>query len=64
MILAASILISGLAAFASHSIIITRAKSNHLAEANQLNKAIMDSAAYLVIATDKNGKIVFLQQSC
>lgn len=57
-VLIAGLLVAALSALSASYMLISRLKSEYLLKANQLNSAILASTAYLIVATDEEGKVV------
>ena len=63
MLLIGGLLIAGLLALTMRAILLTRMKSAYLVRSNHLNDAILSSSAYLIIATDRVGKVVLINRA-
>jgi PAS domain S-box-containing protein len=62
-ILVGGLLIALLLSLTLRYILVARVKSAYLARSNKLNEAILSSAAYLIIATDKSGSVIVFNRA-
>jgi PAS domain S-box-containing protein len=63
IILIAGLIIAVLLALTIRYILISRIRSGYLADSNRLNTAVLSSSAYLIIATDENGKVIVFNKA-
>lgn len=63
MLLIGGLMIAGLLAVTMRAILLARVKSAYLVRSNRLNDAILSSSAYLIIATDRDGKLVLINRA-
>lgn len=63
MLLIGGLMIAALLALTMRAILLARVKSAYLVSSNRLNDAILSSSAYLIIATDRHGRVVLFNRA-
>lgn len=63
MLLFGGLMIAALLALTMRAILLARVKSAYLVRSNQLNDAILSSSAYLIITTDRDGRVTLFNRA-